>query len=246
MNKTLSRAVMTACILIASSAFADDAATPAPAAPVPAPVPAPIPGVQYNFSATAASNYIFRGISQTDNNPALFVKGQASYDGFYAGIGSENVDFNNHSEAEYDLSAGWKPTLDNFNFDLGIIRYGYTDQPDHVDADTVDFKGVVSHDFGPATVGAAVYYTPDYFGTHDDGEYYQVNAAYKIIDNLSASAAVGRQIIAAGGDYSTWNVGCDYTIVKNVALDLRYYDTNEHQLANVYQSHFVAAITTSF
>ena len=242
MNKYLSLPLMIAGILIASGfdiVLADDT-------PAQAPIPTPIAAPQYTFSATAASNYIFRGISQTDNNPAVFGKGQVSYDGFYAAVGAENVDFNNHSEAEYDLSAGWKPKFYGFNFDVGAIRYGYTDKTDHVDADTVEFKGVVSHDFGPATIGTSVFYTADYFGTHDDGVYYQANAAYKIIENLSASGAVGRQHISAGGDYTTWNAGCDYTIVENVALDLRYYDTNEHQLGNVYQSHFVAAITTTF
>ena len=241
-------AIIVAICLVSGVARADNNATPAEtnAPPVKTPETDSSAGPVFNFSLTGATNYIFRGISQTDNDPAAFGKAMVSYQDFYVGVGGENVDFNHRNEGEYDLSGGWKPTLNDFNFDLGWIRYGYINQLANVDADTDEFKAAVSHAFGPATLGGAVFYTPNYFGTDSDGVYGEANAAYKIIEDLSASGAIGRQHIGAGGDYDTWNIGGDYTFVKYMTLDLRYYDTDENHSNKLYGNHFVAAIKAAF
>jgi uncharacterized protein (TIGR02001 family) len=198
-----------------------------------------------NITVTAASNYIFRGISQTENGPAVFGTGRVSYDNFYAGVGMENVNFHNGTTAEYDLSAGWTPVVDGFRLDLGVVRYGYTNQPAHTDIDTVEFKAVVLHDFGQATLGAAVFYSGDYFGSHRDDVYVEGRGAYRITRKLSVSGALGRQ---SGGlaDHTTWNAGATYSFNKHVALDLRYADTNERELSSLYGPHFTAALKVSF
>jgi uncharacterized protein (TIGR02001 family) len=201
---------------------------------------------QFDFGVTAATDYIFRGVSQTENGPAVFGTARVSLDQFYAGAGIENVDFHNSTNAEYDLSAGWTPSVSGFNLDLGIIRYGYADEPSHTHIDTVEFKGAASHDIGPVTIGAAVFYTTDYFGSGGSGTYVEARAAYSITDALSVNGAIGRQSVSDGIDHATWNVGLGYAITKNIGIDLRYYDTDEHSLGGVYGSHLVAAIKGSF
>jgi len=201
---------------------------------------------QFQFSATAASNYLFRGVSQTENRPAVFGAARVTDDQFYAGVGIENVDFRNGTDAEYDLSAGWTPIFTGFRFDLGVLRYGYINEPAHSHIDTVDLKGVVLHDFGPTTLGAAIYYEPDYFGSGHQGEYFEGRASYRIIEGLTAGGALGRQLVDEGVDHTTWNLGLNYAVIKSIALDLRYYDTNDRNLGSLYGSHFVAAIKGSF
>jgi uncharacterized protein (TIGR02001 family) len=193
-------------------------------------------GPQFTYSVTAASNYIFRGVSQTENDPAVFGAARVTDDQFYAGAGIENVDFHNSTDAEYDLSGGWTPVVEGFRLDLGVIRYGYIDEPVHTHIDTVDLKGVVLHDFGPA----------NFFGAGRDGIYFEGRGTYKITDSLSASGALGRQTVDGGIDHTTWNAGLDYAVTKNISIDARYYDTDEHSLGSVYGSHFVAAIKGSF
>jgi uncharacterized protein (TIGR02001 family) len=201
---------------------------------------------QFSATATAASDYIFRGVSQTENHPAAFGAARVTDDGFYIGAGIENVDFHNSTDAEYDLSAGWTPVVDGFRLDLGVIRYGYIDEPSHTHIDTLDFKGVVLHDFGPMTLAAAAFYTANYFGSGHDGEYYEGRTTYRITDDLLASGALGRQFVTVGTDHNDWNAGLNYAFIKNVALDLRYYDTSEHDLGSRYGSHFVASLKASF
>jgi uncharacterized protein (TIGR02001 family) len=205
---------------------------------------APVP--QFAFSLTGASDYIFRGVSQTENGPAIFGSARVTTDEFYAGVGAENVNFHSSINAEYDLSAGWAPKIVGFSLDLGAIRYGYMNENAHTHIDTVEFKGIVSHDLGPITLGAAVFYTPNYFGTGRDGTYFEGRTSYKITDSLSASAALGRQTISAGGDYSTWNAGLGYAVTKTIGIDVHYYDTDEHKMGKTHGSHLVGAIKASF
>jgi uncharacterized protein (TIGR02001 family) len=201
---------------------------------------------QFAYSVTAASNYIFRGVSQTENDPAVFGTARVTDGDFYAGAGMENVDFHNSTDAEYDLSGGWTPVVDGFRLDLGVIRYGYINEPAHTHIDTVDFKGVVLHDIGPATLAVAVYYTPNFFGIGRDGVYFEGRGTYRITDSLSASGALGRQTVNGGLDHTTWNAGLNYALTKNISIDARYYDTDQHSLGRLYGSHYVAAIKASF
>jgi hypothetical protein len=47
-------------------------------------------------------------------------------------------------------------------------------------------------------------------------------------------------------DHTTWNAGGTYAFTKHLALDLRYADTDEHDLGKIYGSHFTAAIKAAF
>jgi uncharacterized protein (TIGR02001 family) len=198
------------------------------------------------FTATGASNYIFRGVSQTENQAAVFGSGRVSYNNFYAGVGIENVNFNNSTSAEYDLSLGWTPVVAGFRFDIGAVRYGYIDQPAHTYIDTVEYKGVVLHDFGRATLSAAVFYSGDYFGSHREDIYVEERGGYKITDKLSVSGAVGERQGQGQATHMNWNAGATYALTKHIALDVRYADTDQHDLGKTYRDHFTAAIKAAF
>ncbi len=83
-------------------------------------------------NVTLATDYVFRGWSQTDNQFALQGGFDYAHDsGFYAGIWASNVDsyfFNNQTDPqlEVDLYAGFSGELGNgFGYDFGILHYDY-------------------------------------------------------------------------------------------------------------------------
>src|SRR5712692_10397285 len=72
------------------------------------------------------SDYVFRGVSQTDNNPA--VQGGVDYNhqrGLYAGAWATNVDIpGSDAKARLDLYGGYKMKLSSgLGFDAGLIAY---------------------------------------------------------------------------------------------------------------------------
>lgn len=185
--------------------------------------------VSLSFNIGAATEYVFRGISQTDEDPQIFGGVDATIGSIgYAGVWVSNVDFNNGTELEFDLYGGIKPTLGAATLDIGVIYYGYTNQPTGPNEDYWEGKLAISAPAGPATLGAAVYYSPEFFGETGNATYLEANAAMPLGEsNFSVSGAVGRQWVEVGVDYTTWNVGLGFALTDNVALDLRYWDTDE-------------------
>lgn len=181
----------------------------------------------FAFNVGANTDYVFRGFSQSDEDPSIYGGVDATLGMGYAGVWVSTVNFGNGTDAEFDLYAGVKPTVGPVNFDLGVIYYGYVDQPSNSNEDYWEGKIAASVPAGPATIGAAVYYSPEFFGKTGEAWYYEANAAIAIPDTkFSISGAVGRQEIDKAADYTTWNVGAGYAVSDKVSLDVRYWDTN--------------------
>jgi len=186
---------------------------------------------QVSFNVGVASDYVFRGASQTDEGPQVFGGVDYAKDMFYVGAWASNVDFGDGTDAEFDLYAGVKPTLGAVALDFGAIYYGYINEPGGADWAQWEFKAAASVPAGPVTLGAAAYYSPDYTGVGtDDSLYMEVNAGFSPAENWAVSAALGNQSVdfTGGGsdDYTTWNIGVGYTFAEKFTADLRWHDTD--------------------
>jgi len=180
------------------------------------------------------SNYIYRGISQTDDGPAIQGNLDYTQDIFYMGAWGSSVDFGDDTTMELDLYAGLTPTINNLSFDIGVLYYDYPDSPPIATGDQnfLEIYGGVSAPVGPLELGVKVSYSPDFYGEIGDAFYYQLTAAIDLseqtgIDGLSISGGYGLSRFdndMLGDDYDDWNVGVSVTVV-GLDLDLRYYDT---------------------
>jgi len=202
--------------------------------------------LSYNLGVT--SDYVFRGVSQTQEDPAIQGGIDATYGIGYAGVWASNVDFGaDDPTAEIDLYAGVRPTIGDTSLDLGVLYYGYVeDKGIQGSYSYVELKAAASHTFGPATLGAAVYYSPEYPGDGGDSTYVEANAAMPIAPKLTLSGAVGHQAIKNYGDYNTWNVGVAYALTDKLSADLRYHDTDEHKYGKIYDSRVVVSLKAAF
>lgn len=185
--------------------------------------------VSLSFNVGAATDYVFRGISQTDEDAQVFGGVDATLGSMgYAGVWVSNVDFGNGTDLEYDLYAGVKPTLGPVSLDVGVIYYGYTDAPSGSHQAYWEGKLAASTAAGPGTIGAAVYYSPEFFGKTGDATYIEVNGATPLGDSkFSVSGALGRQWVDVGVDYTVWNAGVGFALTDHVGFDLRYWGTTE-------------------
>lgn len=190
-------------------------------------------GPSFSFNIGGYSEYVFRGYSQTDEDPAIQGGVDVGMGMFYAGAWASNVDFGDSTDFEFDLYAGVKPAVGAVTLDLGVVYYGYADQPSGADYDYWEFKAAGSVPAGPASLGVAVYYSPEFFGNTGDAWYYEANAAVSIPDTrFSVSGAIGRQEVDLAGDYTTWNAGVGFAVTDNITLDVRYWDTNVSEAAS--------------
>lgn len=195
------------------------------------------------------TDYVFRGVSQTQGDPAVQGGLDASYGVLYAGVWASNVDFGvKDPDMEIDLYAGVKPTVGDTSFDFGVLYYGYRkDKNGAPGANSyTELKAAASRTFGPATLGAAVYWSPEWPGKGGDAVYVEGNAAVPLAKRFTLSGAVGHQDIENYTSYNTWNVGVGYLLGENLTLDVRYHDTDEHGLGKIYDSRVVASLKAAF
>ena len=199
------------------------------------------------FNLGVASDYVFRGVSQTNEDPQIFGGVDVTIGKAYVGLWTSNVDFGNSTSAEFDIYGGFKPTLGAVSLDIGLIYYGYANKPSGPDEAYWEGKIAASVAAGPATIGAAVYYSPEFFGETGTAVYYELNGALPIKDTkFSLSGAVGHQEIDAGGSYSTWNAGVGFAATDHVSFDLRYWDTDEHGFGAIYKGRVVLGAKVTF
>lgn len=176
------------------------------------------------FNLGVVNDYVFRGASQTDGGAALQGGVDLELNSFYLGTWASNVDFGDGTDAEIDLYGGYRTEVGGYALDLGAGSYFYAGEPDGADYNYVEFKALVSRAFGPATLGAAVYHSFDYFGADEKATYVEANAAFVPAERWTISGAVGRQWLDVSGDYAAWNLGAAYALTDHLTADLRYHD----------------------
>lgn len=171
------------------------------------------------------SNYMFRGITQSDGDPAI--QGGFDYTNgmFYAGVWSSSVDdFGVSASSEIDIYGGITPTLGPVNFDIGVIGYYYPGASDDIDFGELKVAASINPTEAWA-VGVTSYMSDDYAASGSDSLYLELGSSYEFSDAFAVSGAFGNQDIDAGGDYDTWNLGATWGF-HGFGLDLRYHDTD--------------------
>ncbi|KWV59094.1 hypothetical protein AS156_32830 [Bradyrhizobium macuxiense] len=116
----------TALAMFSSSAMAADLA----AMPVKAPPPAPFDPWDIAFGGGYNSDYIFRGITQSNHNSAVAAYFEPRYNvnkdlQLYIGLSGESISFANRAAAEIDVYGGIRPTFGALALDFGVWGYLY-------------------------------------------------------------------------------------------------------------------------
>ncbi len=205
---------------------------------------APAPVYDIAFGAYSASDYIFRGISNSAREPSISTYSELRYNvsptiQFYGGSSGESIDFPNHAAAEIDFYGGIRPTFGNLALDVGGWYYWYPGghnvpgQPG--DVSFVEVYGKATYTVNTTlSLGATVNYSPNFLNLNTDGTYATVNAKLNLPANLFPkdigsylSGEFGRQWIGSAvvPEYNTWDVGIAFTY-KVWTFDFRYYDTD--------------------
>jgi uncharacterized protein (TIGR02001 family) len=190
----------------------------------------------FEGSVTLTTDYVFRGISQTQNDPAVQGDMTISHEtGFFGTIWASNVDFDDGAEdtnLEVDFTLGFANEVENtaFSYDVGVIYYAYPDADDDYNYWELYFAPAYAIAMsGDRSIGLSggIYYSPEFFGDTGDAWYVTGGISVPIIDALSASANIGYQDVEDLDDYTDWNVGLTYNYEPwGLDFDVRYHDTD--------------------
>ncbi|MCF6439312.1 TorF family putative porin [Pseudoalteromonas luteoviolacea] len=119
----------------------------------------------WSTTLTAASDYTFNGVSQTQNDPAI----QASLDkafegGVYAGSWASNVDFGD-TDIEWDFYLGKYVELDEqWSADYGIAYYSYHGARESSDGNYPEAYAKFGYSNALGQTEFNFWYSWDYFG----------------------------------------------------------------------------------
>ena len=190
-------------------------------------------------TVTFATDYMFRGGSQTGNKPAL--QGGLTYShssGAYVGIWASSVNFDDvtsgsdgfrmrtETSTEADWYVGYANGVSGLNYNIMYYSFQY---PGWDDLNFAEVWGNVNYDFGPVNAKAAVRQgTNDFFGLkyYGQGTAYEGTLSGDLGEGFSASATYGvQQFDGNADDYNYYDVGVSKDFV-GLTWDLRYHDTD--------------------
>lgn len=117
-------AAIAAAALSASSALAADLPVKAK------PAAAPASPFDIAFGSALTSDYLFRGITQSNHKPSANAYFEPRYNidannQLYVGLAGNSISFPNRAAAEIDIYGGWRPTIGKLALDFGGWYYWY-------------------------------------------------------------------------------------------------------------------------
>lgn len=193
-----------------------------------------IAAADVSFNAALTSDYRFRGVSQSAQDPAIQGGVDFSQNGFYLGAWGSTIDFDggpgNDPDAnlEVDLYGGYKWTAAGVEWDVGVLHYAYPGSESAFDLPMTEvyFGGT----YGPFF--AKYYYTSDYTtNLTDEGAYYLTAGANLDVGNgftlgLSVGQSGGDGIDEAWGDsYTDYKIGVSKDFA-GLTFNVSYVDTS--------------------
>ena len=189
---------------------------------------------EISANVALVSDYRFRGISQSNENPALQGGFDYSFEnGFYLGTWGSSVNFDSdevfNGSLELDFYGGWGTDIgENSTIDLGYIYYAYPDDDGGLVGNYQEIY--VNYGWRDLSLGAA--YSDDYYGESGKFWYLQANYDWSFAEDWSLSLHVGYNdfgedifLSSDKGHYTDYSVGLNWSVV-GVDLGLAWVGTN--------------------
>ncbi|WP_018413147.1 TorF family putative porin [Methyloversatilis thermotolerans] len=202
------------------------------------------------------SQYIFRGISYTQEKPA--VQGGIDFahsSGAYLGIWGTNVDDAAlpNAAGEIDVYGGFAKTVDDWTFDVGFLQFIFPGG-EYNSSTATGLTGGQTETLNTLELNAAVtwkfiqlkysYAVTDYFGLSkkafgddsDGSNYLEANVNYEFMPTWIVNLHVGHQKVKNYEDYNftDWKVGVTKNFDGGWQAAVAYIDTNAKESLYTY------------
>ncbi len=175
-----------------------------------------------SYGVDFTTNYISKGITQTEDGPAIQPWVDFQYGLAYVGAWASNAKFGGHDDIELDLAIGVRPSIGDWDFDIGFAQYFYRDD---------------NEDYGEAYIFANYALNDDwnlngryYREVYHDEDWFQLGASYSGLPwDLTLSGNIGSDF--GSKDYSKDLVAVDFGVTKdispNMGFDFRAHHSSE-------------------
>ena len=195
------------------------------------------------------TNYMFRGVSQTNNGPAI--QGGFDYEytpvNLYAGVWASNIDSDGYDGAsmELDIYAGWSPSWQGVDFDIGYLRYQYP-KSGTSENNTDEWHIGISYDVkGYLTPSYTAYYSDDFFGL-GEAWYHDVGVEVPLPYDFTLAGHYGwNRFDDSSSNYQDYSVGISREFY-GIGFDLSWVSRSDEEACGApFQCGDTAVFTVS-
>lgn len=159
-----------------------------------------------SITTTLVSDYLFNGISQTDEQPTL----QGSLDwfddsGWYAGSFASGVDYGQGTDYELDFYVGYSNNLtSSLIYDIGVARYTYMGGADSSEFDYTEAYIALNYN----STRFQAWYTEDYFGSGARHYIIALSQGYQLNDTITLTFQIDKST-SLDTDIFSWDINDD-------------------------------------
>lgn len=181
----------------------------------------------------AVSDYVWRGVSQANENPSVYAGVDLTSGPFYVGAWAGSVDWDTAGDTanlETDIYASYKPTLGPVALEFGVLGYLY---PQATDLNV--WEGKIGASFAAksgVSVGAALYYSPEVGKDGPSSLYSEATLGVPLPAKvgpfgLGLSGAIGfYDYDDTYEDYTNYKLALTASTEKGWAVEVGYTDTD--------------------
>jgi uncharacterized protein (TIGR02001 family) len=183
---------------------------------------------EFSGYATLKSDYVRRGITQSDGNPAFQLGADVNFEnGLFVGLWGSTVDITNgpsrKRNVEVDYYAGYVIDVsESWQFSAGVVAYTYPGQTGNVDYDYEEYSLGGNYE---DRIWLEVAYSPDLYNTGLSSTNIDLYAEWPINRVLAIGGGAGYYDTSnlTGRTYRYWQLGVTASL-RSVDIDLRVHD----------------------
>lgn len=210
---------------------------------------------EFSGRLTATTDYVFRGVSQSNTNPTFHGGLDYAHDGgVFAGLFAAAIDYPDTpfkadtGQAELDLFVGFsRPAGRDFEWDVSLIHYQFFESGSSND----DYQELALnlHYRDVARFGVAA--SNDAAAGGSSGWIAELELRRPLGARYQASGTFGRYALSheRWRSYLYWDVGVS-AVFEPVTLDLRYHDTSHEAVTfageRLTEARLVASLSVGF
>jgi len=197
--------------------------------------------VSVSANMAMTSNYLWRGMTQTDNAPAIQGGVDVEYNGFYLGTWGSNISWTNDNDSsiEVDIYAGYANKFATIDYDIGYIRYAYPKVQDDNNFDEVYLS--LGKDFSLGNINLKYSKAVDVPSGAD--KLYDIEGIY----STTLSQDIGLSLMY--GKYEDTGKRAGITLSKTYGkfdISLSYVDFQHDSDSSLDEDNVVVTVSTSF
>lgn len=225
-NRFHSRLPLVAGVLLAASAL-----------------PAAAHAQSVDFTFGVATENVGKGLGKSDGEPSVSGEVELGHGDFYATLSASTVDIAQGADTEIVAGVGYAPEVGAYKFDFSAVQKTLSGAATGYDNRFMEYQADVSRAVGPVGLRMRVNYSPDSSGGTEEAWWVELQGGMALGARSRATVALGERTQDGDRAYVAWNAGVKHKLTDKLALDVRWYDTDSHELGERYDGRLVAALT---